>query len=135
IGMRGNHTEELKQYFVRSVSDLLVTPLDLNLKSTIDSLNRENISSLAGGLVRRINILQGMIANSKQQSPQEVLPIGSDYVSVQKPLVKNAPAALCDEVYLAYPAWSSPRSAWNDEKSRLQAGLLYLIRNSHGDYS
>src|SRR5690606_35193032 len=135
IGMRGNHTEELKQYFVRSVSDLLVTPLDLNLKSTIDSLNRENISSLAGGLVRRINILQGMIASSEQQSPQEVLPIGSDYVSVQNPLVKNEPSALFNEIYLAYTAWNNSKIALNDEKSRLQAGLLYLIRNSHGDYS
>ncbi|WP_419811105.1 type VI secretion protein IcmF/TssM N-terminal domain-containing protein [Bacterioplanoides sp.] len=129
-----NPVVDLKEEFVHVMQKSLLAPYDNNLKVTIDALERRNISALAGGLVRRINILQDRL-NPPEEEVGEDLPIGKDYIAVQDLSVSSDASSLYSELYTTYVGWNPSLVALNDEKISLQSKLLYLIKNNHGDYS
>ncbi len=130
-----NPVAGLKEEYIRSVQQSLLTPYDENLKATIDDMQRTNISSLAGGMVRRINALQDRLNPESEEEESEDLPIGPDYITVQDPAVTADSSALFNDIYITYVAWNPSLVTLETEKNSLQSALLYLVKNNHGDYS
>lgn len=130
-----NPVENMKEEYVRSVQQSLLLPYDRNLKPIIDGIDRNNISSLAGGLVRRINILQDRINPPEDEEAEGNLPIGKDYITAQDAGVTADSSSLFSDIYISYVDWNPSLISLTDEKINLQSGLLYLIKNNHGDYS
>jgi type VI secretion system protein ImpL len=128
----GNQVEALKQKYIEYVQNLIILDYDTSIKSTIDELEEKNTSVLAGGLVRRINILQKRL---KPESEFEIQPIGNDYILVQDHSVGDEESILFSDIYISYVDWSQSLIGLDEEKKRLQAALLHLIKQNHGDYS
>jgi len=127
-----NQVEVLKEKYIDYVQSSILLGYDDAIKTTIDNLEEKNTSVLAGGLVRRINILQKRL---NPDSDFEVQPIGNDYIIVQDPSVANEESILFNDIYLTYVDWSQSLIGLDEEKKRLQAALLHLIKQNHGDYS
>lgn len=122
---------ELKTQYLAFVRDNLIRPFDDRLKPTVDNMKPEDTSSLAGGLVRRINIIQSRLL------PESDIPlraVGSDYLTVQSTDISSEASDLYNEIYLAYVDWSVSLVDLKEEKKSLQSSLLYLIKQNHGDY-
>lgn len=128
----GNQVTELKQQYIEYVQSNLLFNYDNSIKQTIDNLKEEDTSALAGGLVRRINILQKRL---NPESEFEVQSIGKDYITVQDDSVSGEESILFNDIYIAYVDWSQSLIEIEEEKKRLQAALLHLIKQNHGDYS
>lgn len=127
-----NQVETLKQKYIEYVQNSILLDYDSSIKVTINELEEKNTSILAGGLVRRINILQKRL---NPDSEFEIQPIGKDYIVVQDPLVSNEESILFSDIYISYVNWSQSLIGLDEEKKRLQAALLHLIKQNHGDYS
>jgi type VI secretion system protein ImpL len=128
----GNQVENLKKKYIEYVQNLILFEYDNSIKLTIDELKEQDTSVLAGGLVRRINILQ------KRLNPDfdfEIQPIGNDYIIVQDDSVGDEESILFSDIYISYVSWSQSLIGLDEEKKRLQAALLHLIKQNHGDYS
>ncbi len=128
----GDSLDDLKMQYLEFVKGNIIKPYDLSLKRTIDGLKDGETSSLAGGLVRRINIIQSRLSPS---SDIQAKPIGTDYLVVQDPLIFSEQSALYNEIYLTYVDWSQSLVDLTEEKKTLQAALLYLVKHNHGDYN
>lgn len=128
----GNQLKELKTQYLEYVKKNIINPYDDSLKNTIDDLELGQTSALAGGLVRRINIIQQHLL---PDSEIEALPIGRDYLVVQNPGVDAERSDLYNDIYLAYVDWSLSNVDLQEEKKALQAALLYLVKQNHGDYN
>jgi type VI secretion system protein ImpL len=128
----GNQVETLKQEYIDYVQNSILLEYDDSIKLTIDALAEKNTSVLAGGLVRRINILQKRL---NPESDFEIQPIGNDYIIVQDDSVSNEESILFSDIYISYVDWSQSLIGLVEEKNRLQAALLHLIKQNHGDYS
>jgi len=128
----GNQLAELKDQYLEFVKRNIITPYDGELKASIDNLQEGETSALAGGLVRRINVIQ-----SRLQPDSDIpdYPIGSDYLLVQNDQVGSEQSQLYSEIYRAYIDWSNSLVDLAEEKKALQASLLYLVKHNHGDYS
>lgn len=127
-----NQVSQLKDQYLDFVKGNLIKSYDNNLKRTIDNLEDGEISSLAGGLVRRINVLQNRLLPDADIPMQ---PIGSDYLLVQSDTVDGETSDLFNEVYFSYVEWSHSLVDLTEEKKSLQAALLYLVKQNHGDYN
>lgn len=124
--------DSLKQQYIDYVQNYILTSYDDSIKATIDEIQEEDISALAGGLVRRINVLQKRL---NPESEFEILPIGNEYVTVQDNTVGSEESILFSDIYITYVDWNQSLIGLEEEKKRLQAGLLHLIKSNHGDYS
>lgn len=128
----GNQLDELKSQYLDYVKTNIVKRYDDSLKRTIDDLEVGQTSALAGGLVRRINIIQQHLL---PDSDIEAMPIGMDYLTVQNTLVDSEQSDLYNDIYLSYVNWSHSLVDLAEEKKTLQAALLYLVKQNHGDYN
>jgi hypothetical protein len=72
---------------------------------------------LAGGLVRRINIIQRQLL---PESDIEAMPIGMDYLVVQNSNVESEQSDLYNDIYLAYVDWSHSLVDLAEEKKTPQ---------------
>lgn len=127
-----NQVEFLKEKYIDYVQNSILLDYDGKIKQTIDNLEEQNTSVLAGGLVRRINILQKRL---NPESDFEVQPIGNNYIIVQDQSIGNEESILFNQIYISYVEWSQSLIGLDEEKKRLQAALLHLIKQNHGDYS
>lgn len=128
----GNQLDDLKSQYLDYVKTNIVKRYDDSLKRTIDDLEVGQTSALAGGLVRRINIIQQHLL---PDSDIEAMPIGMDYLTVQNTLVDSEQSDLYNDIYLSYVNWSHSLVDLAEEKKTLQAALLYLVKQNHGDYN
>lgn len=128
----GNQLDELKSQYLDYVKTNIVKRYDDSLKRTIDGLEVGQTSALAGGLVRRINIIQQHLL---PEADIEAMPIGMDYLTVQNTLVDSEQSDLYNDIYLSYVNWSHSLVDLAEEKKTLQAALLYLVKQNHGDYN
>ncbi len=128
----GSSLNDLKMQYLEFVKTNIIKPYDQSLKRTIDGLKDGETSSLAGGLVRRINIIQSRLSPS---SDIQAMPIGTDYLVVQDPLIFSEQSSLYNEIYLTYVNWNHSLVDLTEEKKTLQAALLYLVKHNHGDYN
>ena len=128
----GNQLAELKTQYLEYVKHNIIKRYDNSLKRTIDGLEVGQTSALAGGLVRRINIIQRQLL---PESEIEAMPIGMDYLVVQNNKVDSEQSDLYNDIYLAYVDWSHSLVDLAEEKKTLQAALLYLVKQNHGDYN
>ena len=128
----GDSNADLRIQYLDFVRSNIIKPYDITLKRTIDALKDEDTSSLAGGLVRRINIIQRRL---NPESEIEAMPIGTDYLVVQDPLIYSEQSELYNEIYLTYVDWSQSLIDLAEEKKTLQTALLYLVKHNHGDYN
>lgn len=127
-----NQVAKLKSQYLEFVRNELIKPFDGSLKTTIDNLKTGETSALAGGLVRRINVIQTRLLPNEDIP---VRPIGSDYLTVQSENVDPESSDLYSEIYLAYVNWSQSLVELTEEKKALQSALLYLVKQNHGDYN
>lgn len=127
-----NQLETLKSQYLDYVKSNIIKPYDVSLKQTVDGLKEGQTSSLAGGLVRRINIIQSRLLPDAEI---ERMPIGTDYLVVQNERIDSEQSDLYNEIYLAYVDWSHSLVDLTEEKKTLQAALLYLVKQNHGDYN
>lgn len=130
----GNEVTELKEKYIDYVNQYILSEYDNTIKATIDDIKEEDTSVLAGGLVRRINILQKRLL-PESESEFEIQPIGNDYIIVQDPEVGNEESNLFNDIYISYVEWNHSDIGLEEEKKQLQAALLHLIKQNHGDYS
>ncbi len=128
----GNQLKELKAQYLEYVKHNIVKQYDNSLKRTIDGLEVGQTSALAGGLVRRINIIQQHLL---PEADIEAMPIGMDYLTVQNSEVEAEQSDLYNDIYLSYVNWSHSLVDLAEEKKTLQAALLYLVKQNHGDYN
>jgi len=128
----GNSISKLKMQYLDFVKSNIIKPYDASLKRTIDGLEEGETSSLAGGLVRRINIIQRRLTPDADIT---AMPIGKDYLVVQDRLIYSEQSELYNEIYLTYIDWSHSLVDLSEEKKTLQAALLYLVKHNHGDYN
>lgn len=128
----GNPLEDLKAQYLEYVKRNIIKRYDSELKQTIDGLEVGQTSALAGGLVRRINIIQKQLIPN---SDIEAMPIGIDYLTVQNEAVDSEQSDLYNDIYLSYVDWSHSLVDLAEEKKTLQAALLYLVKQNHGDYN
>ncbi|EAT13265.1 hypothetical protein HF888_07215 [Bermanella marisrubri] len=129
---QANQVAKLKSQYLEFVRNELIKPFDGSLKTTIDNLKTGETSALAGGLVRRINVIQTRLLPNEDIP---VRPIGSDYLTVQSENVDPESSDLYSEIYLAYVNWSQSLVELTEEKKALQSALLYLVKQNHGDYN
>ncbi len=127
-----DYLSKLKNQYLTYVKNRILKPYDSNLKQSIDGLQEGQTSALAGGLVRRINTLQRRL---RPELELEALPIGNDYLMVQNAAVRSTQSELFTDIYYAYVDWTSANIGLEEEKKILQASLLYLVKNNHGDYN
>ncbi len=128
----GSSISKLKMQYLDFVKSNIIKPYDESLKRTIDALEEGETSSLAGGLVRRINIIQRRLTPDADIMAK---PIGKDYLVVQDPLIYSEQSQLYNDIYLTYIDWSYSLVDLSEEKKTLQAALLYLVKHNHGDYN
>ncbi len=128
----GNQLKELKAQYLEYVKHNIVKQYDNSLKRTIDGLEVGQTSALAGGLVRRINIIQQQL---RPEADIEAMPIGVDYLTVQNSDVDAEQSDLYNDIYLSYVNWSHSYVDLAEEKKTLQSALLYLVKQNHGDYN
>jgi type VI secretion system protein ImpL len=128
----GNQLTQLKTQYLEYVKHNIIKRYDNSLKHTIDGLEVGQTSALAGGLVRRINIIQQHL---QPDSDIEAMPIGMDYLVVQNKNVDSEQSDLYNDIYLSYVDWSHSLVDLSEEKKTLQAALLYLVKQNHGDYN
>lgn len=128
----GDQLTQLKTQYLEYVKDNIIKRYDNSLKHTIDGLEVGQTSALAGGLVRRINIIQQHLM---PDSDIEAMPIGMDYLVVQNKNVDSEQSDLYNDIYLSYVDWSHSLVDLTEEKKTLQAALLYLVKQNHGDYN
>lgn len=129
---QANQVDTLRDQFLEFVRVNLMKPYDSQLKLSIDQLKEGQTSALAGGLVRRINVIQNRLA---PDSDIPVMPIGSEYLLVQSESIDAEESELFNEVYSAYVNWTHSLVDLAEEKKTLQAALLYLVKHNHGDYN
>jgi type VI secretion system protein ImpL len=129
---QANQVDTLRDQFLEFVRLNLIKPYDSKLKKSIDQLEQGQTSALAGGLVRRINVIQSRLS---PDSDIPIMPIGSEYLLVQNNTIDAEESELFNEVYSAYVGWSHSLVDLSDEKKTLQAALLYLVKHNHGDYN
>jgi type VI secretion system protein ImpL len=128
----GNQLQELKTKYLDYVKTNIIKRYDTSLKRTIDGLEVDQTSALAGGLVRRINIIQQHLL---PEDDIEAMPIGMEYLVVQDKEIDSEQSDLYNDIYLSYVNWSHSLVDLTEEKKTLQAALLYLVKQNHGDYN
>ncbi len=128
----GGHVDELKQTYVSFFKENILNPVDSPLIQTIDDLDSNGNSVVAGGLIRRINALQARLNTDKDI---EVYEIGDDFLRTLNSSVGNDSSTLFHELYLSYLDWSDSEILLAEEKQSLQTALIHLVKRNHGDYN
>jgi type VI secretion system protein ImpL len=136
----GDHVyiTQLKTLYLQLLKSELLSSLDKPLKERMKVLQGDGTSSMAGGLIRRINLLATEIGNKQQvhDIDLETKPlISSDYVLIANEDVSRDSADLFNELYLSYLTWNLSLTDLEEEQRYLQSAFVSLIERNHGDYS
>ena len=92
----------LMQTYVEQFQQQVLDRLDPPLRQRIVDLQGAGTSDLAGGLIRRINMLNAVLA---ENSPEDVPGVEVDYLFRADPEFKGESAELFNALYTAYLNW------------------------------
>jgi len=127
--------DELVQRYIETFKIQVLSKADNELQSKIKRLQSEKTSSLAGGLMRRINLLTTRLAEDPEDLLEDKPAVKGAYLEVLNDKIEPDAAELFNELYIAYLNWSQSPVLLEEEKQTLQVSLVRLIEKNHGDYS
>lgn len=134
-------TQALKLRYIEALKLTVLDELDTGLTLRLDDLAQTGTSSLAGGLIRRINLLSARLSEKPQQEDENYVPLDekppvqADYIKILERSVNREPAEIFNDLYISYLEWNTSKPQLLEEKAQLQNAFIVLIERNHGDYS
>ena len=139
LDFRNNsYIDKLIFEYTSTFKNEILEDLDSSLQERIVELDGKNTSSMAGGMIRRINLLEAEITNRQDSQTNSLLEkpfVASDYIKVVNNNVSWEAAELFNELYISYLQWHVSLSDLEEEQRYLQSAFVSLIERNHGDYS
>ncbi|MBL1275608.1 MAG: hypothetical protein COB30_005945 [Ectothiorhodospiraceae bacterium] len=132
---RSEQLEKLITAYNENFNLQILGALDKSLKKTINTLKPEVTSDLAGGLIRRINLIKTRIKDEPEVSLDDKPTISYEYLLVANDTFDRDTAQLFNDLYITYLRQTQGTAALEAESGALQDALLQLIKRTHGDYS
>lgn len=131
---RPAQVQELVDRYNESFATHILTKLDEPLKKRIATLKPEETSVIAGGIVRRINMLKTRMAENPEELIEDLPDISSEYVVLLERTISDESADYFNELYMSYLTWNSSPLTLAAERATLQSALLDLLSRNQGDY-
>lgn len=132
---RSEQLEKLITAYNERFNQQILAALDKPLKQTIANLKPEDTSELAGGLIRRINLIKAHISSEPETSLDDKPAISYEYLMVANNAFERDTALLFNDLYITYLHQTQFTANLKEESGALQDALLQLIKRTHGDYS
>ena len=132
---RSEQLEKLITAYNEQFHQQILATLDTPLKKTIASLKSEDTSDMAGGLIRRINLIKARIQDQAEVSLEDKPTISHEYLMVANQNFDRDTALLFNDLYITYLHQTQSIDHLEKEGGKLQDALLQLIKRTHGDYS
>ncbi len=133
-----SRSEQLKKLITAyndQFNQQVLAALDKPLKKTIASLKPEFTSDMAGGLIRRINLIKGRLDTGNKVDLEDKPVVSHKYLLVANNDIDRDTALLFNELYITYLRQTQSTARLQEESGVLQDALLRLIKRTHGDYS
>ncbi len=132
---RSEQLEKLVTAYNEQFSQQVLATLDNPLKKTIAMLEPEVTSDMAGGLIRRINLIKTRIQGNPEVSLDDKPAISHEYLLVANNSFNRDTALLFNDLYITYLRQTQSPARLAEESGALQDALLQLIKRTYGDYS
>lgn len=129
--------DDLISLYNETFKSEILDDIDGDIVERIADLQGRGTSRLAGGLIRRINLLAAEIGNKNQTHEvflEEKPPISSDYLTTLNEVVSRDSAELFNELNISYLTWNASVLDLLEEQRFLQGAFVALIERNHGDY-
>lgn len=131
---RPAQVQDLVDRYNESFTSNILSRIDEPLKKRIATLNSEETSVIAGGIVRRINMLKRQMAENPEEQLDELPEISPEYVVLLDRTISDDAAEYFNELYMSYLSWNNSPLSLAAERSALQSALLDLLERNQGDY-
>ncbi len=126
--------QQLTASYNGSVQEILNEALDEPLAKNMIDL-QSSTSSIAGGLIRRINLLSTRLDPEQEESLEDKPPISPEYLVSVNEEISQESAGYFQELYVSYLQWHNNESELLEERAALQGAFVTLIKRNHGNYS
>ncbi|MCJ8315115.1 MAG: hypothetical protein HRU38_23975, partial [Saccharospirillaceae bacterium] len=134
----GKSTEDLIVLYNQTLNDEIIKVVDLSIKAQIKDSLGEKTSTVAGGVIRRINLLSAEIGNKKGLHTVDLDDkpgVASNFISVSYNEIDYANSELFNELYLSYLNWNTSTLELQEQRRNLQGAFRLLIDRNLGDYN
>jgi len=126
--------EDLIKRYIKTFKTQVLDKADDELQKNIKRHRGEKTSTLAGGLIRRINLLKTRLKSNPKVLVEDKPAVKAKYLRILNKRVEPDAADLFNELYVSYLKWTKEKPL-RKEKQSLQFALIRLIEKNHGDYS
>jgi len=127
--------EDLTERYIATFKAQVLDKADEELRKNIKRHRGEKTSGLAGGLIRRINLLKTRLVENPDEYIEDKPAVKAKYLQYLNKKIEPDAANLFNDLYVSYLNWMQSKSLLKEEKESLQVALVRLIEKNHGDYS
>lgn len=131
---RNAKTQDLVEIYNERFRSRILNRLDEPLKKKVLSLADGETSVIAGGVVRRINLIKVRLSEDATVTLDRQPEVSGKYVVMMEQSMTEEAASDFNDLYTSYLTWSQSPVELMDERAKLQSALLELLERNQGDY-
>ncbi|BCE02874.1 type VI secretion protein IcmF/TssM N-terminal domain-containing protein [Marinicellulosiphila megalodicopiae] len=131
------NTDDLIAMYNQTFKEEVIDAVDTNIDALIRASLGDKTSKVAGGIIRRINLLSAEIGNKTKQHNvdlDEKPGIASNFISTAYDEVDYGNSELFNELYLSYLQWNTLTLDLEDQRRTLQSAFRLLVDRNLGNY-
>lgn len=131
---RNDKIQDLVDVYNERFRSKILNRLDEPLKKKVMSLAGGETSVIAGGVVRRINLIKVRLSEDATATLDQQPDISGEYVVMMEQSMTEEAASDFNDLYKSYLTWSQSPIELMEERAKLQSALLVLLERNQGDY-